>query len=319
MYKITGADQKEYGPVSADQVRRWITEGRASGNTLAKEESAADWKPLSAFPEFAESLAAAAAPSATPPTFGAPTGVSSEILAGDYDLDIGQCLSNAWDLLKNNFGMLFGGVAIYLLIQGGLSAMAQIPIAGAVLTLVSVVIMGPLTGGVYYFMLKHIRHQPGDIGDIFSGFRLCFGQLVLCYLVMAILIFVSAIPGMAVTAYPIYLMVRQHAVSPPLVLWAAAGLVVAIIPVIYLGVSWIFSLALVVDRQMEFWPALGVSRKMVGKHWWPVFGLVVVCALIKVAGLLVCCLGLFISMPLVFAAMMYAYESIFSATKTPAA
>ena len=31
MYKIIGADQKEYGPVSIEQLRLWITEGRVDG------------------------------------------------------------------------------------------------------------------------------------------------------------------------------------------------------------------------------------------------------------------------------------------------
>ena len=53
MYRVIGADQKEYGPVSADELRRWMAEGRVNGQTLALEQGGTDWKPLSAFPEFA--------------------------------------------------------------------------------------------------------------------------------------------------------------------------------------------------------------------------------------------------------------------------
>ena len=55
MYYLIGADQKEYGPVSADEVRAWIAEGRANGQTLARFEGG-PWKPLSTFPEFVGSL-----------------------------------------------------------------------------------------------------------------------------------------------------------------------------------------------------------------------------------------------------------------------
>ena len=61
MYKIFGADQKEYGPVTADELRTWIAEGRAIGQTLAQAENGA-WKPLSTFPEFAEALSAVRPP-----------------------------------------------------------------------------------------------------------------------------------------------------------------------------------------------------------------------------------------------------------------
>lgn len=55
MYKIIGADQKEYGPVSADEMRRWIAEGRVNGQTLLQAEGQADWRPLSTFAEFSMS------------------------------------------------------------------------------------------------------------------------------------------------------------------------------------------------------------------------------------------------------------------------
>jgi len=62
MFKIIGADQKPYGPVAEDQLRQWISEGRADGRTLAQAEGSMDWKPLASFPEFAALFA-----SMTPP------------------------------------------------------------------------------------------------------------------------------------------------------------------------------------------------------------------------------------------------------------
>jgi hypothetical protein len=61
MYKIIGADQKEYGPVSAEEMRRWIAEGRVNGQTLIQAEGQADWRPLSSYPELAALLPAAGA------------------------------------------------------------------------------------------------------------------------------------------------------------------------------------------------------------------------------------------------------------------
>lgn len=69
MYKILGADQKEYGPASADQVRQWIVDGRVTGRTQVKAEGSTEWKSLSEFHEFDAALASkGAAPSHTPPT-----------------------------------------------------------------------------------------------------------------------------------------------------------------------------------------------------------------------------------------------------------
>lgn len=68
MYKILGADQTEYGQIGADVVRKWILQGRVTGQTSAQAEGSTEWKPLSQFAEFAPALAAkGAAPSLQPP------------------------------------------------------------------------------------------------------------------------------------------------------------------------------------------------------------------------------------------------------------
>ena len=57
MYKIIGADGREYGPVAAGQLRQWLAEGRANLQTLALAPGATEWKPLGALPEFAGQFA----------------------------------------------------------------------------------------------------------------------------------------------------------------------------------------------------------------------------------------------------------------------
>jgi hypothetical protein len=52
MYKIIGSDQKIYGPVSVEQIRRWQAEGRVNNATLLLADGSSDWRPLSSFPEF---------------------------------------------------------------------------------------------------------------------------------------------------------------------------------------------------------------------------------------------------------------------------
>ncbi len=60
MYYIQGADQKEYGPVSADQLRQWISENRLNRFSPARADGESLWKTLGDFPEFAEVLVGAA-------------------------------------------------------------------------------------------------------------------------------------------------------------------------------------------------------------------------------------------------------------------
>ena len=65
MYKIIGADGREYGPATAGQLRQWIAEGRADAQTQTLAPGAPEWKPLGALPEFAGHFAPP-----TPPVIG---------------------------------------------------------------------------------------------------------------------------------------------------------------------------------------------------------------------------------------------------------
>src|SRR5581483_4838701 len=140
MYKIIGADQKEYGPVSADQIRQWIVENRANAQTMVLPEGAVNWIALGALPEFAPAFAAkTSTPSVPIPVF-APSGTAivTDILNRSAEVDIGRCLSRAWSLWTKNLLFLVGVnivamlvVVMVFLISGGVGI---IPLIGTVLS-----------------------------------------------------------------------------------------------------------------------------------------------------------------------------------------
>lgn len=59
-YIVMGDDGKEYGPVSADQIRDWIRENRLERKSPVKPDDARDWIFLEMRPEFADALEAIA-------------------------------------------------------------------------------------------------------------------------------------------------------------------------------------------------------------------------------------------------------------------
>ena len=69
MYRIIGGDGQSYGPISADQLRQWIAEGRANAQTRVQAEGQAEWVALGELPEFAGGTAAPPVPplSTAPP------------------------------------------------------------------------------------------------------------------------------------------------------------------------------------------------------------------------------------------------------------
>ena len=61
MYKIVGADNREYGPVTQEEILEWISQGRANARTVAKLDDG-PWKPLGTFDEFSAALNIPASP-----------------------------------------------------------------------------------------------------------------------------------------------------------------------------------------------------------------------------------------------------------------
>ncbi|MDB6112161.1 MAG: hypothetical protein JWR69_3911 [Pedosphaera sp.] len=302
MYKIIGADQKEYGPVSAEQVREWGREGRANGQTRIQAEGTTEWRPLATFPEFAD--LAGAAPSTPPPfpTAGAAPAAPAtpeEILARDYDLDIGSCLGRSWELVKRNFWPVVGITFVVMLVMqaidqgvGLLSRSAvesmvtnrQVTPEGVLLVfltwLINLPVQTVLMGGLYMYYLKLIRGQDAGIADAFSGLTSALVPLALLGLVKGLL--------------------------------TLLGFAACVIPGIYLWVAWTFAVPLVIDKQLGFWEAMELSRKVVTKHWFLVFALLLVIGLVGISGIIVCCVGVVVTMAIGWVALMYAYEDIFN-------
>ena len=67
MYKIIGSDGKEYGPVTTEQLRQWLTEGRVNAQTRVQAAGTADWKSLGEFPELGGTGAYTSPPMAAKP------------------------------------------------------------------------------------------------------------------------------------------------------------------------------------------------------------------------------------------------------------
>jgi serine/threonine protein kinase len=224
---------------------------------------------------------AGSAPSGPPPRIET---MAREILARDYALNIGHCLSRGWSLVWGDFWPIVGISALI----GVLWAFAHS--SGAVFSsgdgkataggsVLGLVLSGPLMGGLYLYFLKKIRGERATVDTAFSGFSPRFLHL-----------FLGSFVSMVLTTI---------------------GFFCLILPGIYLLVAWTFTLPLIIDKGLDFWSAMELSRKMVSKHWWKFLGFAIILLMLRFAGMMVLLFGLLIALPIVKAALMYAYEDIF--------
>jgi len=335
MYKIIGADQKQYGPISGDQIRQWISEGRVNGQTVACAEGSEDWKPLAQFPEFG--FTSAPTPTAKPPSFTGPM-TREEIVARDYSLDIMSCFSRGWALYKDNFGTMFVTFLLYiilvfavgLIVQGAMTLVGvnHLPLTKQIYfrpiyIIFSSLVAGPALGGVFYVFLSLLRGQPATAGELFTGFN-SFQDLFLGKLIMGIVAGACMFPyTMAVSAKlaPIIERMQQnpqsanpHEILPAFMSAYSSAvplLLIGIIPATYFAVSFYFTFPLIIDKQMGLWTAICTSFRMVHKHWFHILALLILMGLVNIPGFCVCIIGALFTAPLGLAAVCYAYEDIF--------
>ncbi len=338
MYKIIGGDGQEYGPVTESELRQWIAEGRLNPQSLAKAENDAEFRPLSTFPEFASAFGG---------TVSAHVPIATEVdwSKRDYELDIGGCISRGWNVFANNAGIMIGATVLYLVIIIAGSFVITLPLGKLAPAIVSpdtyisvpfqfglnclvqillALVYGPLTGGFYYFIIRAVRGVSPRIGDMFIGFQRSFSQLFLGYFVVNFIFGLCLLPfNIVMWSKVLPLTVQmQHGATPaqmqslgPEIMSTMMGTLpiffVCLIPMFCLMTIFQFTVPLIMDQQMNFGMAMKTCLQMVTKHWFTVFGLLIVTLLILFAGGLCCCVGLLVAFPLACAAQMVAYETIF--------
>jgi len=213
--------------------------------------------------------------------------LEQQVLTRDYVLNIGNCVRRAWSLVQSDFWPMVGVTALIVVL---LAAAGSIGIqshsfgnVSFTTSVLSVVISGPLMGGLYSYLLKKIRCERPNMEAAFAGFQRSLVQLFLASFVTEVL--------------------------------TVLGFVCLVVPGVYLFVAWFFALPLVIDKRLEFWPAMRLSRKAITKHWWQFLCLLLVLAALNLAGLSACLVGVFVTLPVSFAALMYAYEDVINHPK----
>jgi uncharacterized membrane protein len=234
------------------------------------------------------------------------TATLDEVLSRDYDVPIGEAARTGWELVKANLGIMIGATILVWLI---VLACGIVPFVGGIAQLV---LQGPLMGGLYLFYLAYLRGGRATVGDAFSGFRIGFANLMLTHIVSSLLAGVCFIPAGILFVISIVVQSGSRSFEFGGLLIAAIVLgIFGFIAMVYLQVSWIFALPLAADKQLGFWQAMQVSRKVVGKHWWGIFGLVFVTGLVVLLGVLVCGVGVLVAGPVAGLMLLHQYNRIF--------
>ncbi len=303
MYSIIGGDSKTYGPVTADEVHRWIREGRADERTKVKEEGSTEWRELGTISAFFPALAN------VPPKISGRAGLNT--VATEGSVHIGDCLRQGWQVYRQDPWRITGIIVIVFVAQFLLNS---IPIAGA---LFAFLLNGPILGGVYFFCMQAIHGQTHGLQDVTSTIKERFLPCFLATTVSSLLAFapllVALIPAAGLFAASGVVM-EELVKHPNLILGIGLPLLAGALAMFYLLICWSFAVPIAACTNTDFWEALKLSWRGVRKNFWAYFGLLLALGLINLIGILCLVVGLFVTIPFTFLATMVAYEQIFRTT-----
>jgi uncharacterized membrane protein len=143
--------------------------------------------------------------------------------------------------------------------------------------IVTIVLRGPLLAGFFIVANAIIRNEPIRFEMFFDGFKI-FLPLFLAELITQAFV--------------------------------ALGLVLLIIPGIYLAVAYSFTIPFVLFLKMDFWDAMEASRKVITRNFWPFLGFFVILTLINIIGILTLGVGLLFTLPATYCIVYAAFEDI---------
>ena len=217
-----------------------------------------------------------------------PSGSLEDAVAGRWDFEIGQVMSEAWALTRGMKASFWGaalvvyGILIVMGLIGG--AVAGKSVAVSVVTNVLMGAVGPILFiGILMMGIRRAAGLPINFSTAFS----CFDRAVPAF-----------VAGLLTTVL------------------TYIGILLLIIPGIYLGIAYCMTMPLIADRRLQPWQAMETSRKAVGKRWFQVFGLLLVVGLLVGLSAIPLGIGLIWTGPWVINVIGVLYRRAFGVAQT---
>lgn len=222
-------------------------------------------------------------------------------------IDASTCVDDAWELFKRRPWLYIGAGLIILLL------LSCIPF-------INFFLIGPLMGGFAYLVLRDMRNEPVDFGMTFKGFEK--------FVPLMVVGLIGAIPG-------IIFQVLRFTVDISTIFGGgdgngayggpslggtfqtgfAVGMVIFFIGYWLFSMIWnmalIFAIPLIVERDVSIGEAIRLSFSAVFANIGGLIVLLLYGALLSLLGVLALCVGIFVAVPVVYAANVIAYTQVF--------
>jgi uncharacterized membrane protein len=142
---------------------------------------------------------------------------------------------------------------------------------------VPILLQGPLIAGFCIVCTKKLLYGRFELGDFFKGFNFFVAALV-ASLIITVFTFI--------------------------------GTIFCIIPGLVIAAMYQFTYLFIIDKKLDFWPAMQASHALVKNDYFGFTLFFVAAILLNIIGFLCCVVGILATMPILYAAVTVAYKEM---------
>lgn len=214
-----------------------------------------------------------------------------------------ECLKEGWAIIKDRY-WLFLGISLVAMLIGGA---------------VPVVLVGAMMCGLYLCLLAKMRGEPVEFGMLFKGFDYFVPGLVAAAIQTVPVLLLMAVGQVIFAAFTMVLVPTEPGESMPPVFWLGLVVFVLISVIISLVIHtfFLFAYPLIVDRKLSGLEATKLSYRAALQNLGGILGLMLLMCGLGILGVFACYFGVFLIMPVSFAADAAAYRRVFPESANP--
>jgi uncharacterized membrane protein len=138
-------------------------------------------------------------------------------------------------------------------------------------------IQGALIAGFHIYTMKKVMGRRAEFGDLFKGFNFFIPTLVAALLIG---------------------------------IFTGIGTILCIIPGLVVAAMYKFTYLFIVDKRMDFWPAMQASHAVVKNDYFGFTMFLLLAFVVNMLGFLCCIVGMLVTIPATIAAITVAYKEI---------
>ena len=202
-------------------------------------------------------------------------------------IDIKESLRFGWNTMKANIGFFIALLLVTWVLTIGTTIIPgylkeRIPVLSVIFSIIIIILQMGITLGLMKIAIMFADSEKGQIGDLFSCFRLLLryvaATIIYCAIVMV-------------------------------------GLLLLVFPGVIWGIKFFYYPYLIVDKDEGIIGSLQASSQITMGVKWDLLGLFLVLALINILGVVCLFVGLFVTVPITMVATAVVYRSLIAQTE----